>query len=99
MKRTKLSEVCYYAGPIPSVGQTSSLTPYTLQRKILSAVGCRERYSESYTVQSVIPVTIENLEKEITMIDAKLRELQQVMTERKEFEHSTPRQQTTTTRQ
>nr|XP_022335932.1 uncharacterized protein LOC111132421 [Crassostrea virginica] len=42
---------------------------------------------------------MEDLEKEITMIDAKLRELQQSMTERKEFEHSTPRQPTTTTRQ
>ena len=28
-KRTKLSEVCYYAGPILSEGQTSSLTTYT----------------------------------------------------------------------
>ena len=50
-------------------------------------------------MQSDIPVTMEDLEKEITMIDAKLRELQQSMTERKEFEHSTPRQPTTTTRQ
>ena len=42
---------------------------------------------------------MEDLEKEITMIDANLKELQQSMTEMKEFEHSTPRQPTTTTRQ
>ena len=30
LKHTKLSEVCYYAGRIPSVGQTSGLTPFML---------------------------------------------------------------------
>ena len=44
-------------------------------------------------------MTMEDLEKEITMIEANLKELQQRMTEKKEFEHSTPRQPSTTTRQ
>ena len=41
---------------------------------------------------------MDDMEREITMIDAKLKELQQSITE-KEFDHSTPRQQTTTVRQ
>ena len=38
LERTELSEVYYYAGPIPTVGQTRSLIPYKL--KYILALVC-----------------------------------------------------------
>ena len=57
---TELSEVCYYADPIPSV----ELTPWRQQWDA-------ESDTESNTdtvVQSDIPWTMEDLEKEIAII-------------------------------